>query len=234
MTVSQAAEICRVGRTTVGYWIRSGKLFAQRSRRNYTIPVDELLYFLKARGHQIPAQLKVEGNDAPIYKRFQYCWDYWQKQGEGRNCRGCLVARQKIADCFTLPPSQVPCRRSACHRCRYYLDLVAVRVQFVHQMEAPAVIFKYFSVWAANSRFATLCGQRKSSLIGIGIEQLVHPDSLAEVVAVLKQLALAKYTNVNPCRIAIFDQAGGKLSVDVLVLPLNEPAGTWLATVTNH
>ena len=48
ISVSEAAALCGVGRTTVGYWIRSKKLHAMRVGRNYSIPIDDLLFFLKS------------------------------------------------------------------------------------------------------------------------------------------------------------------------------------------
>jgi excisionase family DNA binding protein len=60
LPVSQAAALCGVGRTTVGYWIRSKKLRANRVGRNYSIPVQDLLYFLKSSGQKIPSELHDE------------------------------------------------------------------------------------------------------------------------------------------------------------------------------
>ncbi len=65
LTVSQAAVICKVGRTTVGYWVRSKKVFAQRMGRNYAIPVEDLLHFLKSSGQPIPPELGNGGSIGP-------------------------------------------------------------------------------------------------------------------------------------------------------------------------
>ena len=58
LSVTQAAALCGVGRTTVGYWIRSNRLPASRKGKKYEIPVQDLLYFLRAGGHKIPVQLE--------------------------------------------------------------------------------------------------------------------------------------------------------------------------------
>ena len=68
LSVSQAAVLCSVGRTTVGYWIRSKKLRANRVGRNYSIPVQDLLVFLKSTGQQIPPALQDENLKGPIFK----------------------------------------------------------------------------------------------------------------------------------------------------------------------
>ena len=86
LSVSQAAALCGVGRTTVGYWIRSKKLRANRVGRNYSIPVQDLLFFLKSTGQEIPSKLQDENLKGPIFKSFQHCWEYWQGRDSLRNC----------------------------------------------------------------------------------------------------------------------------------------------------
>ena len=58
ITVNQAASFCDVDRTTVGYWIRSGKLAANRIGKKYAIPVEELCFYLQSTGQNIPDALK--------------------------------------------------------------------------------------------------------------------------------------------------------------------------------
>ena len=226
--------MCGVGRTTVGYWIRTGKLPAQRHRRNYAIAVADLRYFLKSNGQSIPAPLIPKSGNGPIYKRFQSCWEYHRAQGTHAGCEGCIVAQQQIADCFTLPSSQVPCRRGTCHGCNYFLDLVAARIQFVHQFDVPAAVFKHFSIWGGNRLFCEICDLSHPKGVGLGIERIVHPDSLADVIAGLKQLTLGKATFVNPCQVTLLNAQQVKMAVEMVVLPLNDPPETWLAVVTNR
>lgn len=234
LTVSRAAQMCGVGRTTVGYWIRSGKLSARRHRRNYSIVVDDLLYFLKNSGHPIPESLVRQGGQGPIYGRYRRCWEYRKEHGEGDSCENCIVAEQKITDCFTLSSNQIPGHRKTCHKCNYYRDLVAVRIEFIHQLELPAVVFKNFSIWGGNRLFSQLCDLGPEKLIGLGIERLVHPDSLAEVIASLKQLTLGRAPFVNPCRVAVLNAQQVKMDIEITVLPLNDPPETWLSLVTDH
>ena len=66
LSVSQAAALCGVGRTTVGYWIRSKKLQAHRVVRNYSILVEDLLFFLKSSGQKTPLEKLLENSNAHL------------------------------------------------------------------------------------------------------------------------------------------------------------------------
>ena len=101
-------------------------------------------------------------------------------------------------------------------------------------MEVPAVVFKHLSIWGGNRRFATLCDLRPENLVGLGLERLVHSESLAEVISALKQLSLGRINFDNPCRVTILSNRQVRLKVDIMVMPLNEPSDTWLALVINH
>jgi hypothetical protein len=60
---------------------------------------------------------------------------------------------------------------------------------------------------------------------------VVHPDSLAEVVEALKWLTLDRLDRPIYRRVAIFGRRRAKLTVTVLLQPLNEPPGTYLALI---
>lgn len=96
------------------------------------------------------------------------------------------------------------------------------------------MVLKNFSIWAGNRQFSTLCDLSFEKLVGVGIERMVHPDTLAEVIAGLKQLALGRANFSNPCRVAILNAQQVKMNVEIMVLPLNDPPATWLALVINH
>jgi len=128
LSVSEAAACCRVGRTTVGYWIRTKKLHATRVGRNYTIPVEDLLFFLKSSGQKIPPEL-LEGNSSgPIFKSYQNCWQYWDGTDHGLRCHRCIALKNNLQACFTVKDSGLlGC--SNCSDCQYYLDSVRTGIQ---------------------------------------------------------------------------------------------------------
>jgi len=95
----RTAALCGVGRTTVGYWIRSKKFYAHRIGRNYSIPVEDLLFFLQNSGQRVPAELNHEKPIGSIFKSFQNCWQHWQGSTHTRNCENC-IAFKKTAACL--------------------------------------------------------------------------------------------------------------------------------------
>ena len=142
ISVSQAAALCGVGRTTVGYWIRSKKLHALRVGRNYTIPVDDLVFLLRNNHQRIPPELLCVNSNRPIFRSFQNCWEHWNGSEHGRKCHDCIVFRNQLQDCFTVKDSGfLGC--SECDRCGYYLEMLLPRIQFVHQIEIDRGVFVF-------------------------------------------------------------------------------------------
>ena len=86
LSVTEAAKLCGVGRTNVGYWIRSKKLRVNRVGRNYSIPVDELLFFLKKTGKEIPPELAELDRKGLFFRSYQRCWQYHEGTEHGEQC----------------------------------------------------------------------------------------------------------------------------------------------------
>ena len=228
ISVSKAAAICGVGRTTVGYWIRSKKLHAQRVGRNYSIPVEDFLFFLKNRGQKIPAELLQYSSNRPIFKSFRNCWQHWRDGEHGRKCHECLVFKNKLHACFTVKDTGLlGC--SECDSCRYYLETFFSRIQFVHQIDVPAAVFKDFYLWGGNSHCAKICGVETKDLVGMGIEKIVHPDSLAIIIEIVRKTGLGDPGLAENCRISIKNELGVRREIRVSVHPLREPSNTFLA-----
>ena len=226
LSVSRAAALCGVGRTTVGYWIRSKKLHAHRIGRNYAITVDDLLFFLKNSGQQIPPEL-IEKSKKLIFKSFQNCWQYWQGSDHGQKCYHCIVFKNQLEACFTAKNSELSgCLK--CEVCRYYQETFISRIQFVHQIEVPAAVFKDLYLWGGNSFFAQLCEYEAKDLIGLGIETIVHPNSLATVISAARKSALGDPAVPKSCRIYIKNSDIGQQQIYVSMYPLREPAGAFL------
>ena len=227
LSVSRAATLCGVGRTTVGYWIRSKKLHAHRVGRNYAIPVDDLLFFLKNSGQQIPPVLIEENSKGLIFKSFQNCWQYWQGCDHGLKCYHCIVFKNQLQACFTAKDSGLSgCAK--CEACRFYQETFFSRIQFVHQIDVPAAVFKDLHLWGGNSSFAELCEYKAKDLIGLGIETIVHPISLATVISAARRRALGDPAVPKSCRIYIKNSDLGQQQIHVSVYPLREPAGAFL------
>ncbi len=227
LSVSQAAQHCGVGRTTVGYWIRSKKLTAHRVGRNYAIPVEDLLFFLKTSGQKIPHELMRNNADGPIFRSFQPCWQYWDTARRKSACRDCLVLKNQVTACFTLKP-HLEAECSNCGNCPYYLETFFPRIQFVHQIHMPAAVYKDLYLWGANSLCADLCQMKPEELVGVGIEKIVHPRSLAAVIATARKRALGDLSQPTHCTLFINRAGKGEQRLCVSIHPLKEPQGAFL------
>ena len=227
LSVSQAAALCGVGRTTVGYWIRSRKLHANRTARNYTIPVEDLLFFLKSSGQNTPAELLQENANGPIFKSFQTCWQHWHGTDHGQKCCDCIAFKNQLRACFTVKESGLlSC--TDCSTCRYYVETYLHRIQFVHQIDVPAVVFKDLYLWGGNSLCADLCGVRQKDLVGMGLEKIVYSDSLPKVIEAVRKMAIGNPAGKEDCSISINNRSWGSREIRISVYPLREPSMAYL------
>ncbi len=228
ISVTQAAALCAVGRTTVGYWIRSKKLAARRRGKIYEIPIQNLLYFLKANGQKIPAQLEKEVLNAPVFRTYQNCWCYYQDHSHGLKCQQCIVFKNKLQVCFSARnDGKLNCLVD-CESCSYYLEAFYPRLQFIHQFNIPAAIVKDLYFWAGNPAMANLCEVHAKNLVGMGIEKIIHPRSLEQVISCVKRNALGDQEIQSECRIYIKNHQAGGLKIRCSVFLLNEPQGAFL------
>ena len=228
LSVAQAAVLCEVNRNTIGSWIRSGKLRARRSGRNYVIPANELIYFLKSSGRQIPEALGGDRLTEPSFRSIENCWQYFREKNHRKNCETCTVFKNRLEVCFTGKDSQSLLCNGNCHRCRYYLETFFPRIQFIRQIDFPAAICRELYFWGGNRKWAELSGVAEKDLVGMGIEKLYHPHSLARIIAGDRKRALGNPDAPRIEDVYIKVPGKGKLKVRIAVYPLIEPEGTWL------
>ena len=228
LTVAQVAALCGVNRNTVGLWIRSRKLHADRKGRNYSILVSELLFFLRSTGREIPAALAEDASLAPHFRTIQPCWDYFQSRSHLNGCRNCAVYRNRLEACFAGRDSSATVCGGRCGDCRYFQETFLPRVQLVHHLDVPAAVYKDFYLWCGNRLWAQVTGQVEKDLIGLGIEKVFHPDSLGEVMANFKKRALGDLAVPRTDDVFVMDMRREKVALRISVYPLVEPAGAWL------
>ena len=227
LSVSKAAALCGVGRTTVGYWIRTKKLYARRVGRNYTIPVEDLLFFLESSGQQVPVELSHQKANRPIFRSFQNCWQHWDGSGHARNCGECIAFKNQLQACFSARDSGL-LRCSECYQCSYYLETIYPRIQFIHQINMPAAVIKNFHLWGGNAHCAELCEVQPRDLVGMAIEKIVHASSLAKIIGAIRKMMLGNLAFENSCRISVHNSREGRRKIQVSVYPLREPEGVFL------
>ena len=225
LSVARTAVLCGVGHSTVGYWIRSKKLCANRVGRNYSIPIEELLFFLKSTGQNIPEELADGKLLGPYFRTVQNCWQYWQGRSNGHDCKECTVFKNQLEVCFTAQASSSSSCSKTCFKCQYYLETYLLRIQFIHQINYPAAVYKGLHLWGGNRSWAKLCEVQESDLPGMSVERAVHHDSLAQVISNIRRRALGDLAIPRTYNIFLKNNKSGKLKVRVAVYPLSEPSG---------
>lgn len=228
LSVSQAAALCRVGRTTISYWIQAKKLRANRDGRNYSIPVEELLFFLKSTGQKIPHELAEENSGEPFFRSFRNCWLYWQENAHDNDCMDCMVFKNNLNVCFTAKNSGSLGCSKACDECRYYQEIYFPRIQFIHQIDLPAAVYTDLYLWGVNKKCAQLFEIQEKDLIGMGVENVVHHDSLETVISETKRRALGYSNSSSKIDVFIKNNRNGRLKVSASLYPLRKPPGTFL------
>ncbi len=228
LSVAQAAALCLVNRNTIGSWIRSGKLRANRVGRNYRIPVQELLFFLKSTGQKIPDELGGDALTGPCFRTIQNCWEYFRERPGIKNCENCTVFKNQLSVCFIGREYSTMSYPAQCDECGYYKETYYSRIEFVHQIAFPAAIHKDLYFWGGNRKWAELCEVQEKNLVGMGIEKVIHPDSLETVISNNKKRALGDPLAPRWDHMFLKNSKLGKLEVKIAFYPLTEPSGTWL------
>ena len=227
LSVPETAALCGVTRSTINNWINNKKLTAIRSGRNYGVPEKELLIFLRSTGKEIPSELQSDDLKGPLYKTFQYCWDYPKDSAHEARCKGCVVLDKKLDVCFTAKGSSKLDCTVACCECHYYQEIYLPRIQFIHQLDFPAAVCKGLFFWGANSRWAAINRIHQKKFPGMGIERLIHPDSLELAIHEIRKMALGELPS-KAFNVFFKSETKGKKEANISVFPLNEPPGTFL------
>ena len=231
LSVMDIAEICGVARSTVSYWIARKSLQACRFGKKHLVTVDDLIFFLKSEGQSIPKILleQVGGIYPQHFKLLKPCWEFWEDQSHGKNCQHCVVFTRKVRECFSAKGNQnLPCP-IRCIECQYFNEYYGPRVAFIHQIVKPAAVYKDLYLWSGNKAWAELCGVGVGELIGAGIEEFVHPDSLKTVISYDKRRVQGDPAVPDRYQVALSPKSGGKIEVYLAISPLTRPANTWLA-----
>ena len=192
LSVAEAARLFGMSRGTVGYWIRKKGLHAIRTGRRYRISVEDLLFFLKSTGHKIPRGLGGEELRGPIFKTVQKCMQYWQGSEHGNCCKDCTVFINQLEICFAARGSRSLKCNVPCNECQYYQEIIQPIISFVHQIDFPAAVYNESYLWGGNRKWAELCNVPENDLPGMGIEQVVHGDSLGTIIRSRRKLKIRR------------------------------------------
>lgn len=225
------AAICGVARSTVSYWISKKGLQAQRFGNKFMVSIEDLVLFLKSEGRPIRQELLECFGDthAQTFPSFLRCWEYWQNNANNRRCQECNVFRRQISECFTATAGKTANPSFSCHKCLYFKEYYEPRMAFVHQIDKPASVYKDLYLWSGNKQWAELCGVDISRLVGIGIEDFIHPDSLKMFINYNKRRSQGDDTVPDRFVVVLSPENGDKRKIELVISPLKRPTSTWLA-----
>ena len=232
LSVLNISEICAVARSTASYWITQKGLTAQRSGNKFLVSIEDLILFLESIGRPVPQTL-VEGLGGVYshpFKSYQNCWNYWQKWPHGENCENCEVLKYQISECFTLKNQREKCSVS-CSSCQYYYEHYTQYTSFIHQMTMPAAVLKNMYIWSGNQAWAELCGSDIEGLIGMGIEEIIHPESIKIVINFNKKIQMGDNTGFLRSDVFFENRDGKKIKVNMAMASLKQPDGAYFAVV---
>jgi PAS domain S-box-containing protein len=101
-------------------------------------------------------------------------------------------------------------------------------VAFIHQIDKPVAVHKGLYLWSGNQSWADLLGVDVHELIGAGIEEFIHPDSLRMFISHDKRRHHGDPSVPDRYQAFLSDKNGRKIGVCLSVSPLIRPSGTWL------
>ena len=234
LSVLNISEICDVARSTASYWITQKGLPAYRSGNKFWVSIKDLIFFLESNGRPVP-QVLVEGLGGVFsypFKTHQNCWEYWQKDQHGENCESCEVYKYQIHECFTLRNGREKCSVH-CSSCQYFYEHYTQYTSFIHQLSMPATILKDMYIWSGNKAWADLCGVDIDRLIGLGIEEIIHPESIKIIINFNKKIKQSENNSLLKSLVYFEDPNGEKINVNLAMTGLKKPKWTYLAVAEN-
>ena len=98
-------------------------------------------------------------------------------------------------------------------------------VQMVNFFEYPAGICKDFYLLGANRQFAQMCGLAEEQLVGLGMENIVHHDSIGELIGFLRAKALGDATS-DARMFYLSNPNKDKIKAKLFVFPLKQITGS--------
>jgi hypothetical protein len=231
LSVIDIAEICGVARSTVSYWIAKKSLLSHRSGKKDLVSIADLVLFLKSEGRPVPQVLleQIGGVYAQPFRPLKRCWEFWANDPHRTRCQDCYVVTRQIHECFTAKHNQNNQCPTDCHECKYFGEYYGSRVAFIHQIGKPVAVCKDLYLWSGNKAWADLCGVDVGQLIGAGIEEFVHYDSLKMFISYTRRRNQGDTTVPERYKVFFTNRTGGKIEVYLSISPLRNPSDTWLA-----
>ncbi|GEM_PF-264685 len=231
LTVKDVAEICGVARSTVSYWIAKNALPAHRYGKKHLVYINDLVFFLKSENRLVPEILleNIEETYSQPIRIHKRCWEYCTTTlSDEKLCQECNVFNNKLNECFTAKNKTISLCKTNCHNCNYFIEYYGQLIGFIHQIDKPAAIYKDLYLWSGNRFWAELCDISMENLVGTGMEDFIHSESLRMFIQYNKQLNQGDPTVSDRYYVHFTDKKEGKVKICLTISPLKRPAGTRL------
>ena len=98
-------------------------------------------------------------------------------------------------------------------------------------MSMPAAVLKDMYIWSGNQAWADLCGVDIDSLIGMGIEEIIHPESIKIIINFNKKIQRGDNTGFLRSDVFFENQGGEKVMVNLAMASLKQPDGAYFAVI---
>ncbi len=234
LSVIDISKICGVARSTASYWITQKGLSALRTGNKFMVAIEDLVIFLESIGRPVPQTLveSLGGAFAHPFKQHQTCWNYWEKDPHGKNCRDCAVYKYSISECFTSRNNGAKCAVD-CAKCQYFYEHYTQYISFIHQISMPVAIFKDMYIWSGNRAWANLCGVELDRLLGMGVEEIIHPESIRIIIDFNRKMQQGDNAGIFKLPIRFENQNRKKVMADISITPLKQPKGACFAIAEN-
>ena len=97
----------------------------------------------------------------------------------------------------------------------------------------PAAVLKDMYIWSGNRAWADLCGVDIDDLIGMGIEEIIHPESIKIIINFNKKIQHGDNAGFLKSDVFFENQNGEKIKVNLAMASLKQPDGAYFAIVDN-
>ena len=111
--------------------------------------------------------------------------------------------------------------------------VLPIEIYFIHQMPMPVAIFKDLYLWSGNKAWARLCGVDIDRLIGIGVEEIIHPESIRIIINFNKKIQRGNNNGFLKSPIYFENKNGRKIKANLSITSLKQPEGTCFAIAEN-
>ena len=231
-STTELAKICQVSRFTTSKWVREGKIRGASPGRNYKIPINEIIRFLKESNFPIPEELKTGDKNYDHHQK--YCWEYHSEQNDIslHQCSACIIKEAEILNCFIMRvddyQDNIKCPIE-CSKCSYFLEKFANHFAIVKAFDEPAIICSNGAILAVNQGFSMITGlSNEANVIGQDLSDFLSDASRMHFLVYRDRVKNNDPARPEHVKVAIGDAKGNQHNVHLSCKRLKNIPNTFL------